>query len=291
MSGVTPARKYTANVILSSVLSPNLTPWTVWPALLALLAYAAAAMPSEAPRLRLALPVAWALHGVALLAHLLGWGLPGDGARFGFAPALSATAWMVLTVHALEGRLLPLRPVRRGLAAVAGGSLVLALVWPGDTSVHASSPWAPLHWLLGLASYGLFGAAVLHAALLDRAERSLRRRDAVTPLPSGLPAGLPLLALERLTFRFVLAGFVVLTLAIALGLGYMPAWRWDHKTIFSLLGWLLFAGLLWGRHAFGWRGRRATRWLYIGALLLLLAYVGSRFVFEVLLHRGPGGGS
>ena len=31
----------------------------------------------------------------------------------------------------------------------------------------------------------------------------------------------------------------------------------------------------------GWRGRRATRWLYAGALLLLLAYAGSRFVLEV----------
>ncbi|MEY2656258.1 MAG: hypothetical protein RLZZ524_3286, partial [Pseudomonadota bacterium] len=52
-----------------------------------------------------------------------------------------------------------------------------------------------------------------------------------------------------------------------------------------VLGWVVFAGLLAGRRAFGWRGRRATRWLYVGSVLLLLAYVGSRFVFEVLLHR------
>ena len=42
-----------------------------------------------------------------------------------------------------------------------------------------------------------------------------------------------------------------------------------------------------GRHLSGWRGRYATRWLYVGAALLLLAYAGSRFVFEVLLHRAP----
>ena len=65
-----------------------------------------------------------------------------------------------------------------------------------------------------------------------------------------------------------------------------PGWRWDHKTTFSVLAWLAFAALLLGRARFGWRGRKAVRVLYIGSLLLLLAYVGSRFVLEVVLHRG-----
>ena len=68
---------------------------------------------------------------------------------------------------------------------------------------------------------------------------------------------------------------------------FLPHWRWDHKTVFSLLGWLVLGGLMIGRHLSGWRGRYATRWLYVGAALLLLAYAGSRFVFEVLLHRAP----
>jgi len=97
--------------------------------------------------------------------------------------------------------------------------------------------------------------------------------------------GLPLLRLERLTFRFVEVGFVVLTAALLFGAATVEHWRWDHKTVFSLLGWAVFAGLLVGRHWRGWRGKRATRWLYVGAALLLLAYVGSRFVFEVVLGR------
>lgn len=107
----------------------------------------------------------------------------------------------------------------------------------------------------------------------------------------AMPAlfGLPLMRLERLTFRFVEAGFVVLSLALLMGwlasvLGH-AAWRWDHKTVFSLLGWATFAALIAGRHLKGWRGRRATRWLYAGAGLLALAYIGSRFVAEVLLNR------
>ncbi len=176
------------------------------------------------------------------------------------------------------------------MAAVA-----LAWAWPGEARPHAGSPWAPLHWVLGIASYGLFGAAVLHALLLDNAERRMRpQRGPPGGVPPSLslsssspprPAGLPLLALEKLTFRFVEAGFAVLSATLVLGWWFANPWRWDHKTVFSVLGWLVFAGLLAGRHAFGWRGRRATRWLYAGALLLMLAYVGSRFVLEVVLHR------
>jgi len=268
-------------------MSHGLSVWSLAPSLVALVAYALAALPGAGGLARWALPLAWGVHGVAGLAHLLGFGLEVQGARFGFAPALSATAWMVLAVHAVESRFVPLPGVRRLLAALGGGTLLLALLFPGEGGLHPSSPWAPLHWMLGLASYGLVAAAVLHAAWLDRAERSMRLR-LKTPgrlmTDSSAPA-LPLLTLEKLTYRFVWAGFVVLSLALALGVWVTPVWHWDHKTVFSLLGWLVLAGLLAGRQAFGWRGRLATRGLYVGAVLLLLAYVGSRFVLEVLLHR------
>jgi ABC-type uncharacterized transport system permease subunit len=97
-----------------------------------------------------------------------------------------------------------------------------------------------------------------------------------------------LLQLERLTFRFVEVGFIVLSIAIVLGLALPVRWRWDHKTVLSLLAWITFAVLIAGRHWRGWRGRQATRWIYTGALLLLLAYAGARFVLEVVLRRGGG---
>ena len=103
---------------------------------------------------------------------------------------------------------------------------------------------------------------------------------------------MPLLTLERLTFRFVGAGFVLLTatLVVALVYGEMlygpgMGWRMNHKSVFSVLSWLTFAALLLGRMRYGWRGRRAVRVLYAGAGLLFLAYVGSRFVLEVILSR------
>jgi ABC-type uncharacterized transport system permease subunit len=273
---------------IGSLAHAGLGPWPLVLALLSVLAYAVAAVPSRdgaSASLGFAAPalvLGWVLHAVLLALDIGGWGAPGSGARLGFGPVLSLTLWLVAGVHVIESRFVPLPSVRRVLAV--GGAIVVVLAWafPGEVRGMASA-WAPLHWVLGVASYALFGAAVLHATLLDAAERQLRRHA----VPSTGPLGMPLMRLERLTFRFVEAGFAVLTLALVLGFVTASAWRLDHKTVFSLLGWAVFAALLGGRLLRGWRGRRATRWLYVGTMLLLLGYAGSRFVFEVLLGRTP----
>lgn len=230
--------------------------------------------------------LAWCAQLAALCIDVGGWGASTPGARFGFAPALSMTLWLVLTVYLVESRFLPLAGVRRVLACLAALAVLLAWGYPGEPKPAAVSAWAPLHWMLGLASYGLFGVAVLHAALMNRAEQRLRSGGA-----TASNTGLPLLRLERLTFQFVGAGVVVLSLAIALGWWFTPTWKWDHKTLLAMLGWLTLSGLLAGRRLYGWRGRRATRWLYAGAGLLLLAYVGTHFVLEVILQRAARGGA
>lgn len=228
---------------------------------------------------RLALALAWFLHAAALV-----WGMLGEAPRFGFGPALSITAWLVLTVYAIERQRFPQLQVRGTLAALGALAVLLALVFPGQLLQVSASAWLPLHLALGVASYGLLAAAVVHAGLMGRAERRIR-------LGADSHSGMPLLTLERLTFRFVLAGFVLLTATLLAGMLfadvlYGRAWRWDHKAVFSVLSWLTLAALLVGRSRFGWRGRSAVRMLYAGALLLLLAYVGSRFVLEVVLERG-----
>jgi ABC-type uncharacterized transport system permease subunit len=253
------------------------------PSLVALGAYAAAAgLPARAGAvLRAALLLGWMTHALAIVIDIAGIGSSVEVARFGFAPALSVTVWLVLAVYVVESRFLPLPGARRTLAVLGMAVVALAWLFPGEARAQLVSRWVPLHWVLGIAPYGLFGAAVLHAAMLNRAERQMRNAAA-----SG--GGMPLLRLERMTFSFVLAGFLVLTAALLLGAWFADPWRWDHKTVFSMLGWVVFAGLLAGRRAFGWRGPAATRWVYAGAGLLLLAYVGSRFVLEVLLQRPPG---
>ncbi len=237
---------------------------------------------------RLLLWCAWGLHGLAVLWSLFGLS-PNDVPRFGFAPALSVTAWLGLTVYAVESYMYPKLKAVWVFAAIGAATVMLAMLFPGQALHSAESKWLPVHWALGLASYGLFAAAVAHAWLMMRAESHMRLSPNAL---SATSSGLPLLTLERLTFRFVTAGFVLLTATLLAGwlfseslYGAGKVWKWDHKTIFSVLSWLAFAVLIVGRAQFGWRGRTAVRVLYIGSGLLLLAYVGSRFVLEVVLGR------
>jgi len=129
---------------------------------------------------------------------------------------------------------------------------------------------------------------MLHAVLISMVERQLHSSPAqVARLASGLP---PLLSLEKLVFRLTGAAFVVLTLTFAVGITYSEsifgrAMRFDHKTVFIVLSWIIFGWLLLGRWLYGWRGRTAFRWTLAGFLMLMLAYPGSRFVLEVVLAR------
>jgi len=194
-------------------------------------------------------------------------------------------AWLVLTAYLVESQFYTQLRGRWALGGLGALTVVLARLFPGNELHVQDSAWLPLHWALGLSAYGMFAAAVVHAWLMTRTERDIRQAHA-TP-------GLPLLTLERLTFRFVTAGFVLLSATLLAGLLFGEhlygsgnvAWRWDHKRVFALLSWLTFALLLWGRQRWGWRGKRALRVLYAGAALLLLSYVGSRFVLELMLGR------
>lgn len=246
----------------------------------AALAYAVLAWAHQrlsAAQSRALLGTAWLLHALALALSLFE-----SPPRFGFAPALSVTGWLVLTVYAVESRLFPQLRARWTLAALGMVVVVLAAVFPGTHYPALQSVWLPLHWALGIASYGLIAAAVVHAGLMQRAEKSMRL--GVSP-----ETAIPLLTLERLTFRFVGAGFVLLSATLLAGWYFSEIFAdhfvWNHKTVFSVLSWCTMGVLLLGRWRLGWRGRTAARTLYLSAGFLMLGYVGSRFVLEVILQR------
>ena len=282
-------------MILSSPPSPG------WPCAIAFVAYVLAgafarppqeATPGKHPLfLRLLWVCAWLSQGLSIVwdaVHVQGHNIE---ARFGFAPALSVTSWLVLAVYALERPRVELPTLQRWLAWLTATSVALAAAYPGEAFVGAGLGLAPLHWLTGFASYGLIATAVLHATLLSQAERRLRAATQASGQiggrlrPPGRALGMPLLRLEDLTMRFVAAGFAMLSLTLLLAAAFASPWHWDHKSVFSILSWLVFAILLIGRWRFGWRGQQAMRWLLAGSAFLLLAYVGSRFVLEVVLHR------
>ena len=98
----------------------------------------------------------------------------------------------------------------------------------------------------------------------------------------------PLQTMESLMFQMVAIGFTLLTLALVTGFLFLEdifAQHLVHKTVLSIIAWVVFGILLWGRWRFGWRGRVAIRWTIGGFIFLMLAYFGSKFVLELILNR------
>ena len=233
----------------------------------------------------------WERAAILLPLALHGWllydGIFARELRFGFAQALSvmmfigvALYWVESLFYDVEG----MQPLVLPLAALAAP---LPAIFPGlaASGAHAQAAEFKLHLAFGMIAYGLFVVALLHAMLMAFAERSLHQRNG--GFAGNLP---PLLTLETLLFRAIAAAFVFLTLTLITGIAFSEtlfgrAMRFEHKTVFAVLAWLTFGVLLAGRWRRGWRGRTALRWTLAGFLMLLLAYVGSRFVLEVLLHR------
>ncbi len=207
--------------------------------------------------------------------------------HFGFAIALSVMMWLAMTLYWIESFYANMD----GLQVLGLPLTAVAVVLPGFFAAphilpNAGTPGFRLHFLMAMLAYSLFTLAALHALLMAVAERHLHR-GRITPFLSGLP---PLLTMEALLFRLIHVAFFLLTLTVLSGALFSEtlfgkAFTFNHKTVFALLSWAIFAALLIGRHLRGWRGRIALRWTLSGFAALLLAYVGSRFVLEVLLER------
>lgn len=227
-------------------------------------------------------------------AALLGAAIGGTGEfRFGFAHALSATLLFAVLVLWIEGMFVAVRGLDVIVLPAAALCVVLPALFHGaPIALGVDSAALRLHLLVAIAAYSLFTIAALHALLMAAMDRRLH-----TPLDapaaglarvfSQLPS---LLALEKLLFRLIWAGFLLLTATLITGVFFSEqlfgrALRFEHKTLFTIASWMVFAGLLTGRVVFGWRGRTALRWTFVGFLMLLLAYAGSRFVLEVILRR------
>ncbi len=145
-----------------------------------------------------------------------------------------------------------------------------------------SNPALEWHILLSLTAYSLFTLAAIQAIILAIQERRLRQHR-LTPLLHRLP---PLQTMEHALFQFIYTGFAFLTTGLFTGFLFVNdlfAQHLIHKTILSLISWLVFAILLWGRHQYGWRGKTAIKWTMTGFVFLVLAYLGSKLVLEFIL--------
>jgi ABC-type uncharacterized transport system permease subunit len=254
-----------------------------------------AVRPRAAPLRSILLLIALVAHGTLL--HLTIF--PPQQMLFGFAFALSAMLWLGVGIYWIESFFFPLDGLGLLALPLACVASLLPLVFGGVRVLpYAADPLFELHFVIANIAYGLLALAALHAVLMllvGRRLHGLRGARARAAADNGLLGNWldtlpPLLTLEKLLFRLINAGFVLLTLTLISGMLFTEqllhrALQFDHKTVFAILSWLMFGGLLVGRRLYGWRGRAALRWVLASFGALFLAYVGSRFVLEVLLHR------
>ena len=232
---------------------------------------------------RIAIAAALVIHGVGLYFAIFS----DIGMRFSFSFALSLMMWLAVLIYWLESfmaRMEGMQPMVLPLAAVC---TALPAAFPQVHLIaHANATGFKLHFLAGMLAYSLLTLSALHAIFMGFTEQALHSRSLKRSL-SSLP---PLLTMESLLFKMLLIGFILLTLTVGSGVFFSEAvfgkpFSVDHKTLFAFASWGIFATLLIGRHAWGWRGKRALRWTLAGFSLLILAYIGSRFVAEVVLGR------
>ncbi len=240
---------------------------------------------------RIVLIAPFFLHSQLLYADLF----TAPELRFGFSQALSVMLWLTVLIYWVESLIYDVKGMQALVLPLAAVCALLPAFFPGPgTPTYTHTVAFRIHLLVAMLAYSLFTIAALHAALMTVLERRLHRGKLATAGGSQLAgpwASLPpLMTLETLLFRLVAAGFVLLTLTLGTGFVFSEelfgrAVRFNHKTVFGIISWIIFAALLVGRYGWGWRGRTALRWTLAGFVALMLAYVGSMFVLEVILGK------
>lgn len=223
--------------------------------------------------------LALALHGLVAVSQVFSH----SGVNFSLWPM------SVLILFVVNGLVLA-SSVSRPLYSLLillfpAAALVLALSMAFNSPDHGElhlSMAIGVHVVLSLLAYSLLTIAAMQSLLLAYQHYQLKHHH-----PGGLLRGMPpLQTMELLLFQVIWTGFALLTLSLISGFLFIEdiwAQHLIHKSFFSILAWLLFAVLLWGRHRLGWRGNTAIRWTLGGFASLALAYWGSKFVLEVIL--------
>lgn len=232
----------------------------------------------------LLLPLALVLHGILLYQTMA----TAEGLDVGVANAVSLIVWLTLMVYWFAGLAYPGMANVQGLLAPV--ALVAIIFQIASTTQHlvayVSEPLFALHFVIAMMAYALYIVAMVHA-LFMLAEETFLRKGALPPYLRHLP---PLMEMEALLFRILLAAFILLSLTLVSGVFFSEElfgkpFQMNHKTVFGILSWLIFGTLLVGHYFYGWRGRMAVNWTLAGFTSLMLAYIGTKFVLEILLKR------
>ncbi|BBM00011.1 inner membrane protein YpjD [Microbulbifer sp. GL-2] len=221
-------------------------------------------------------------HAISLV-HIL---FSPAGYRFDLLAMLSLIAWVVnlLLLILAAGR--PLTLLILIFAPVGALTEFAASHTWGSVEPHQQlSSGIAVHALLSISAYSLLTLATLQAIYLYYLNQQLHNHK-----PVGATRLLPpLQSMESLLFGLIAFGQLLLTASLITGfvfVGNLFEQGPLHKTILSIIAWVLYSILLWGHWQWGWRGNTAVRWTLSAFAALMLAYFGSKLVMEVILQRG-----
>lgn len=205
----------------------------------------------------------------------------------GFGNALNLVVWLMVLMYWSGSFFYPLRGLQLLLYPIATLCMLIAAFLPGQSasySIH-NVPFM-LHISSALLAYGLFAMSTLLAILMLIANRQLHKKQ-LSQILTTLP---PLLSIEKLMFKTILIGFILLSIAVMSGTVFseavfgQPAML-THKNVFGIISWLMYALILFKRYRQAWRGKTAALWVIGAFACLFLAYIGSKFVLEIILHH------
>jgi ABC-type uncharacterized transport system permease subunit len=225
---------------------------------------------------------------LALLLHaVIVWktAFPDTGVDLGFFK-VAALLFLVINLACITS--LTRRPLQNLLLALFPLSALAVLVstFAPDTAPilsHLSSGMI-LHISSSILAYAVLTLAAIQAAVLALQDHQLKHRQ-TRGIIQILP---PLQLMEGMLFELLWIGVALLSIAIVSGVVFVDdffAQSLVHKTVLSIVAWVLFATLLWGHYQLGWRSKTAVRFTLAGFVMLMLAFFGSKLVLELILHR------
>ncbi|MCU7836473.1 MAG: cytochrome c biogenesis protein CcsA [gamma proteobacterium symbiont of Taylorina sp.] len=220
------------------------------------------------------------LHTIILFSDTI----TSNGLNPSIVNSFSLVSWVVILLYLISELRKPVETLGIFMFPIAGIAVLLQILFPGEMILANRSFELEVHILLSLLSYGLLAIAAGQSMLLLVQTHYLKNKH-----PGGFIRSLPpLQSMENLLFQIIKVGFSLLTLALLSGFIFLDnifAQHLVHKTVLSIIAWLLFAILIWGRWHFGWRGKKAIHFTLGGFIFLMLAYFGSKIVFEIILQR------
>lgn len=186
---------------------------------------------------------------------------------------------LVLVFYSISKNLFAVPMVLLFTAFVCLSNFVFA-----NTNTH-SALWTFetfLHISLALVSYGILTLATVLTYQYSFLANRLKHHDLsvlALPMPS-------LNSIENQIVGLLKVGSLSLAVSIVTGFLFMDNFLGSgqaHKTILTIVSFLIFVAVILGHQKQGWRGKIVVSLTTLGVALLTLGYFGSRFIREVII--------